>query len=142
VTSLNTVGGGVCNDIGYLKRLKLQTLALAHFPRVNLMEFMDMAQKYTKVMHSGHVIPLHAGSKLIMKCTTTKSGFLNRKSFTKLDELKMMEDVTRCVDPASLTNHADYVYLTPLEVWHGHKKNTQNFCGAWMALTCDCDSSE
>jgi hypothetical protein len=47
---------------------------------------------YVKVMHSGYAIPIQMGSKLLMKFTTTESGFFNRKAFTNLDEVKMMED--------------------------------------------------
>jgi hypothetical protein len=77
---------------------------------------MAMAQKYVKLMQSGYAISIQMGSKLLMKCTTTESGFFNCKAFTKLDEIKVMEDGYKLDDTDSLTAHPAYANLRPIGI--------------------------
>jgi hypothetical protein len=95
---------------------KLDELTVSDFPGENLMEFMDIAQKYVKVMQSGYALPIRMGSKLLMKCTKTECEFFNRKAYAYLDLVKTMEDGFKLSDPKSMTNHRDYSTLGPIGV--------------------------
>jgi hypothetical protein len=97
---------------------------------------MAMAQKYVKVVQSGYTIPIRKGSKLIMKCTTTKSEFFNSKAFAKLDEVKTMEDGYTLADLASLINYAEYAHLDPIGngAWSQHEHSKLVAEHEWPSL--------
>jgi hypothetical protein len=88
-------------------------------------------------MQGGYALPIHVGSKLLMKCTKTECGFFNRKAFDFLDRVKGMEDGYRLADPASMTQHIAYTTLGPIGIIAWMQREHAKFVRyhEWPALT-------
>jgi hypothetical protein len=110
----------VCNASVYFDiegaQEKLDGLTLNDFPGENLTEFVATTQKYVNIIQGGYALPIHVGSKLLMKCTKTECEFFNRKEFNFLDRVKGMEDGYKLADTASTTQHTEHTTLGPIGI--------------------------
>ena len=113
--ALETCNASVSHDIdgaGVLfSNLKLET-----YPGENISDFTTEALRLIKIMAGGYALPVHTGSRLLMKVTKTSSEEFNRKVFTLLDSVKTMEYKYKVADPKSLASDPDYPKYGPISL--------------------------
>ena len=74
-------------------------LTLDSYPGENISDMTTEALRLIKIMAGGYALPVHTGSRLLMKVTKTSSEEFNRKFFALLDVVKTMEYKYKVIDP-------------------------------------------
>ena len=107
--ALETCNASVSHDIDGAAKA-FDELALDTYPGENITNLTTEALRLLKIMQGGYALPVHTGSRLLMKVTKTSSEEFNRKVFARLDPVKEMEYKYKVLDPKSIK--ADPVYKT------------------------------
>ena len=110
--ALETCNSSVSYDVDKAETDFL-ALTLDTYPGENITEFATEAQRLIKKMGGGYVIPIHTGSRLLIKVSKTSSEEFNRKIFSILDSVKDMEYKYKMMDPGKMVKDPKYVELGP-----------------------------
>jgi hypothetical protein len=111
--ALETCNSSVSSDVDKAET-DFNALSLDSYPGENIADFASEAQRLIKKMGGGYVIPIHTGSRLLIKVSTTSSEEFNRKIFAILDSVKDMEYKYKMMDPGKMTKDSKYSELGPL----------------------------
>ena len=88
--ALETYNSSVSHDVDGAAA-EFLALSLESYPGENITEFCTEALRLIKIMHSAYNIPLHTGSRLLVKVSKRSSEEFNRKIFALMDTVKTME---------------------------------------------------
>ena len=111
--ALKTCNASVSYDVDKAETDFL-ALTLDTFPGENISDFATEAQRLVKKMSGGGpFIPLHTGSRLLIKVSKTFCEEFNRKIFVLLDSVKDMEYKYKMTDPVKMTKDPSYSEFGP-----------------------------
>jgi hypothetical protein len=111
--ALETCNASVSHDIDGAAKA-FDELALDTYPGENITNLTTEALRLLKIMQGGYALPVHTGSRLLMKVTKTSSEEFNRKVFALLDPVKEMEYKYKVLDPKSIKADPDYKTYGPI----------------------------
>jgi hypothetical protein len=95
---------------------KLDELKLENYPGEDITACAAYAQKQFKILQSGYAPPVHSGSKLLLKCSTTECEQFNRQVCAMLDLVKKFENKYKLADPKLITTHQDCSKYGPIDL--------------------------
>jgi hypothetical protein len=113
VMALETFNASVSHDIDGAAKT-FDELSLDNYPGESITNLMTEAPRLLKIMQGGYALPVHTGSRLLMKMTKTSSEELNRKVFALLDPVKETEYKYKVLDPKSIKADPEYKTYGPV----------------------------
>ena len=112
---LETCNASVSHDIDGAAKA-FEELTLDNYPGENITNLTTEALRLLKIMKGGYAVPVHTGSRLLMKVTKTSSEEFNRKVFALLDPVKEMECKCKVLDPKAMKLDTDYKTYGPVSL--------------------------
>lgn len=112
-TALETCNASVSHDIDGAAKA-FEDLSLDNYPGENITNFTTEALRLLRIMQGGYALPVHTGSRLLMKVTKTSSEEFNRKVFALLDPVKETEYKYKVLDPKAIKSDTDYKTYGPI----------------------------
>jgi hypothetical protein len=111
--ALETCNASALHDIDGAAKA-FEDLSLDNYPGENITNFTTEALRLLRIMQGGYALPVHTGSRLLMKVTKTSSEEFNRKVFALLDPVKEMEYKYKVLDPKAIKSDTDYKTYGPI----------------------------
>ena len=113
-------------------------LTLADYPAENIDNFAIEALRLIKIMQGGYALPFNLGLDLLKKVSTTGCPYFNRKVFSYLDSVTVMEDkVGASRDPQLMMKDLNYTTYGSIALCsllqHEYTSNIKRPSG-WPAL--------